>query len=65
MASISKCSGYDCPIRNTCYRFTSLSNEDWQSYIQPPGKWIGRKYTCKFFVDNKPLKSERWTVKKQ
>lgn len=56
MSDISKCSGYDCPIRNKCFRFTALANESWQTYISPPGKYIGRKFVCDFFVDNKPFK---------
>ena len=55
---ISKCNGHDCPIRPTCYRYTVISNPDWQSYMNPPGKWIGRQFKCDFFVDNKPLKNE-------
>lgn len=58
MSDISKCSGYDCPKRNSCFRYTSFANENWQSYINPPGKWIGHQFKCDFFVDNKPLKNE-------
>jgi hypothetical protein len=53
---ISKCSGYSCPIRNKCYRFTALASEH-QSYINPPGKWVGRKFECDFFLDIK-----KWRV---
>ena len=58
MPDISLCNGYDCPRRNTCYRFTALPSKYEQSYINPPGKWIGRKFSCDFFIDNKPFKYE-------
>lgn len=36
MADISKCSGISCPFKETCYRFTSPSNEfrqAWYDYV--------------------------------
>ena len=54
MSDISKCNGFDCPLRNKCYRFTAIANEHWQSYMNPPGKWIGRKFECEYYIDNKP-----------
>lgn len=32
MPDISKCANEDCPLKNTCYRYTSKPNELWQSY---------------------------------
>lgn len=32
MPDISKCSGLECPLKKTCYRFTSEAS-DWQSYL--------------------------------
>ena len=32
MPDISKCKGQDCPLKETCYRFTSKAS-DWQSYF--------------------------------
>ena len=36
MSDISKCIGFDCPIRDKCLRFTAKSGY-WQS-------WVGGKY---------------------
>lgn len=33
MPDISKCQGYDCKQKNTCWRFTSKPSEAWQSYF--------------------------------
>ena len=32
MADISKCSGHNCPLKATCYRYTATPNEHWQAY---------------------------------
>jgi hypothetical protein len=32
MSDITKCKGGECPIKKTCYRFTSKAS-DWQSYF--------------------------------
>ncbi len=41
---ITKCSGQDCPIKETCYRFTSKSSSPTQMYFDPiPGKWGWRR----------------------
>lgn len=32
MSDISKCNGRDCPIKETCYRFTAPTNTRYQSY---------------------------------
>ena len=32
MADISKCSGDNCPLKETCYRFTAIADEIWQTY---------------------------------
>lgn len=32
MPDISKCVGVDCPLRDTCYRYTSKPDKYWQSY---------------------------------
>jgi hypothetical protein len=30
---ISKCSGKDCPLKESCYRYTCKSNKLWQSHF--------------------------------
>ena len=32
MPDISKCNGTNCPLKETCYRYTSEPNEHWQAY---------------------------------
>lgn len=32
MADITMCVGTDCPLRETCYRYTATPNEHWQSF---------------------------------
>ena len=36
MSDITKCDSKDCPIRETCYRYTAEANEYWQSYFTTP-----------------------------
>ena len=39
MADITMCKGTDCPIKESCYRFTANVNELNQSYFaEPPVK---------------------------
>lgn len=45
---ISKCEGGDCPLRNSCLRYT-MSGTEYQSYIMIP-PYEGMK--CKFYIDN-------------
>jgi len=34
MADITKCSGDNCPIKETCYRFTAVDSKWLQSYFE-------------------------------
>ncbi len=36
MPDISKCTGDDCPIKDQCYRYRSISSNQRQSYIAIP-----------------------------
>jgi hypothetical protein len=39
MTDICKCKGTDCPLKETCYRFTAKSDDFYQSYfVDPPIK---------------------------
>jgi hypothetical protein len=33
MSDITKCLGEGCVLRNTCYRYTAISNPHWQSFF--------------------------------
>lgn len=37
MLDITKCPGKDCPLKETCYRYTATASEYAQSYfVEPP-----------------------------
>lgn len=38
MADIAKCVGKNCKVKKSCYRFTAIPSEYWQSYITPQVK---------------------------
>ena len=39
MSDITKCDGTDCPIKESCYRFTAVANEYGQStFVDAPIK---------------------------
>ena len=33
MADITKCKGIDCPIKDSCYRYTAEDSGKWQSWF--------------------------------
>jgi len=48
MSDITKCNGDDCPLKESCYRYTSLDGER-QSYLSDiPYKGSD----CEYFMDN-------------
>jgi hypothetical protein len=48
MPDISKClARYDCPLKQDCYRYTSLSDR-WQSYMD--FRYDKDKKTCEDFM---------------
>ena len=51
MADIAKCNGYLCPWKRKCYRFMAPDGL-WQSYMDQPGKRIGRKWVCLYYYPN-------------
>ncbi len=57
MADMSYCDGIDCPLKETCYRFTAPKNEHWQSYFifVPYDKESG---DCEFYIADKRLSNE-------
>jgi hypothetical protein len=34
MADIAKCTGKDCKVKESCYRFTAPSSDFWQSWMK-------------------------------
>lgn len=33
MPDITMCMGHECPIKETCYRYTAIPSKYWQSYF--------------------------------
>lgn len=54
MPDISMCINEDCPLKQTCYRYTAPPNEFWQPYIN--FKYVTDDkgmVTCEGYWDNK------------
>lgn len=50
----TKCYGTDCPIKESCYRFTASASEYRQSYFfLPPGKLIDDNFECDHYWETK------------
>ena len=50
MADITCCSGNDCPVKETCYRFTAPKSLVWQSYfMEPPFEIKDSVFTCEMY----------------
>lgn len=51
MADITKCTGKNCPLKETCYRFRSPANDMWQSYfVENP--YSEEEKDCKYYYKN-------------
>jgi len=55
MADITMCTGEDCPLKESCYRFTANASEHWQSYFTEPPIIKGEEVTCEYY----------WEIKKK
>jgi len=50
MADLTKCSGENCPIKDTCHRFTVPADPDRQSFFsEVPGFMEDGEFICQFF----------------
>lgn len=50
MSDITKCHGFDCPVKEKCRRYTALANEHWQSYfLDPPYEKTDTSFSCDMF----------------
>jgi len=54
MPDITKCSNSECPLSNSCYRFTCKASEYNQSYdrFEPITGFLNGT-ECDFYIDNK------------
>lgn len=46
---ISKCNGNECPIKTSCFRFTSKPDEERQWYVIAPYKIENGVFSCDLF----------------
>ena len=50
MPDFAMCPGQDCPIRESCYRFTAeVEDQEWQTYLAVAPYSDGQ---CKLYWDN-------------
>ena len=54
MPDITKCSGEDCPKKQSCYRYTAKAS-DYQSYFMTPPIKDGQ---CDHYWDNENYKKD-------
>jgi hypothetical protein len=53
MTDISKCEGHNCTLKELCYRYTSIADDDWQSYSNFQQD---ENLHCEFFIEDKNRK---------
>lgn len=47
---ITKCSGDNCPLKNSCGRSSSIEISDYQGmFVKPPFKLVKGKFSCDMF----------------
>jgi hypothetical protein len=47
MADITKCNGNNCPMKETCYRYTAKITPQWQSYFSETPEIVDGK--CDYY----------------
>jgi len=62
----TSCVGTNCPIKNSCKRFTGPKDPYGQSYfVDMPCEWHDDWFYCEYWWDNKPLKKYTMEQAKQ
>lgn len=56
-SDITKCEGYDCPLKETCYRYTVTPNEFRQSYFMT-NPYNKQNLTCEFYYGRQEIKTK-------
>lgn len=52
MPDITMCSGGNCPMKETCYRYKAKPSEFWQSYFtEIPFKMVEGKIECTHYME--------------
>jgi 16S rRNA G966 N2-methylase RsmD len=50
MSDITKCGGFDCPMKDRCKRFTAPANEHMQAYfLDPPYNNNEGGFSCEMY----------------
>jgi hypothetical protein len=50
MSDITKCHGFDCPVKEKCKRYISTPNDQWQAYfLEPPYTLTDNVFKCDMF----------------
>jgi hypothetical protein len=55
MPDMSICTGNDCPLKDSCYRYKAKAGEYMQSYIEAP--YNVEEAKCDFYWPTKQLKN--------
>ena len=55
MPDISMCHGEGCDKKDTCYRYTAIPSQYWQSFMKPDPK------DCKNYWDDKEYRENKMT----
>ena len=53
MADISKCKGTNCPVKESCYRYTAKDGMRQSYFLDIPGKTEDGEFTCEYFWGEK------------
>lgn len=54
MSDITKCHGFDCPVKEKCKRFTTTPSEIWQAYfLDPPYTITDNIFKCDMYWGDK------------
>ena len=59
MADITMCTGKDCPLKESCYRFTAPKSLVWQSYFTEPPIIKGEEIDCDYYWKIKTNKDDK------
>jgi len=55
MPDISKCEGTDCPLKESCYRYTAIDSEYLQSYFMK-APYNKEEDKCDYYWNNSKYK---------
>jgi len=56
LPDISKCDGKNCPLKETCYRYTSIPSEFMQAWFSKAPYGEEKKEGCEYYWDDEEYK---------